>query len=78
MTREQAIQLLGLSTNFTQDDLKKAYREMVKRYHPDVTEGNTVEVFKRIRSAYEILSASGTVGGSNLLTHKSIFDVVRQ
>jgi molecular chaperone DnaJ len=42
----------------TEDDIKKAFRKLARRYHPDINPGDTTaeERFKRISEAYEILS----------------------
>jgi len=51
--------ILGLETNkITIDDIKNAYREQAKKYHPDVNVGNknAEERFKDINEAYNILS----------------------
>lgn len=46
--------ILGVDENITQDELKKLYRQLSKKYHPDVNpEGE--EKFKEIVEAYEIL-----------------------
>ena len=36
--------ILGLNKNATQDDIKKAYREMCKKYHPDRTGGDDTKI----------------------------------
>jgi molecular chaperone DnaJ len=44
--------ILGLDESATQEDIKKAYRKMSKKYHPDVNpEGE--EMFKEVNEAYE-------------------------
>ncbi|MDR0978684.1 MAG: DnaJ domain-containing protein [Lachnospiraceae bacterium] len=51
--------ILGLDTNkVTVEELKIAYREQAKKYHPDVNVGNlkTEERFKDINEAYKLLS----------------------
>lgn len=50
--------ILGLETNkVTEEELKIAYREQAKKYHPDVNVGkNTEERFKDIGEAYTVLS----------------------
>lgn len=53
--------ILGLNTNkVTIDEIKLAYREQAKKYHPDVNIGNTnaEERFKDINEAYNVLSSS--------------------
>lgn len=48
--------ILGFETNKVSiDDIKVAYREQAKKYHPDMNEG-TEERFKDINEAYRILS----------------------
>lgn len=50
-------EILGISRNATQEDIKKAYRKMAKKYHPDIYKGDDAEErFKEINAAYEILS----------------------
>lgn len=55
--------ILGLETNkVTADEIKNAYREKAKKYHPDKNAGNAEveEIFKDINEAYKILSNSRT------------------
>lgn len=50
-------EVLGVEKNATEDQLKKAYRKLAARYHPDVcSEANAEEKFKEINEAYEVLS----------------------
>ncbi|KDP39701.1 hypothetical protein JCGZ_02721 [Jatropha curcas] len=49
--------VLGLARNATLPDIKRAYRLLARKYHPDVSKHSQAgELFKSIRHAYEILS----------------------
>ena len=48
--------ILGISRETAQDEIKKAYRKLARKYHPDVSkEANAEEKFKEIGEAYEVL-----------------------
>jgi|GEM_PF-1167646 len=50
-------QLLEIDKNATQDEIKKAYRKMALRYHPDVNSDlEAGEQFKNISQAYSVLA----------------------
>jgi DnaJ-domain-containing protein 1 len=54
LSREEACRILGVSPDADQDTVKAAYREQVKRTHPDTAAGDE-QAFKRLNRAYERL-----------------------
>lgn len=49
-------QLLGIARDASQEDIKKAYRKLARKYHPDVSrEADAEQRFKEVGEAYEVL-----------------------
>lgn len=57
MAKRDYYEVLGLSKNASDDEIKKAYRKLAKKYHPDINKAaDAEEKFKEINEAYEVLS----------------------
>ena len=57
MSKRDYYEVLGVSRGATQDEIKKAYRQMALKYHPDRNPGNkeSEEKFKEAAEAYDVL-----------------------
>jgi len=58
LTKRDYYEILGLKKNATPEELKKTYRKLALKYHPDrnSSDGNAEKKFKEINEAYQVLS----------------------
>ena len=58
MAKEDFYKLLGVSKNASEPEIKKSYRKMAMKYHPDKNPDNkeAEEKFKEINEAHQVLS----------------------
>ena len=73
---ENLYTILGVAPNASIDEIKKVYRSLAMRYHPDRNDAPGAEVrFKSITKAYEILSDPGKRDEYNQsVNHRIILD----
>ena len=58
MSQQDYYKILGVSKDATDSEIKKAYRKLAMKYHPDHSKGdkNAEEMFKKVSEAYAVLS----------------------
>ena len=59
MANRDYYEVLGVEKNATDADIKRAYRKLARKYHPDLNKDNLKEAenkFKEVNEAYHVLS----------------------
>lgn len=60
MAKRDYYDVLGISKNADEKEIKSAFRRLAKQYHPDLNkEADAAEKFKEVQEAYEVLSDQG-------------------
>ena len=72
-TKRDYYEVLGVSRGASEDEIRKAHRRLVLKYHPDRnTESGTAERFKEIQEAYEVLSDSNRRASYDRFGHAGV------
>jgi len=75
MDRREALEFFKLSRGCRLEDIKKAYRRLALKYHPDVCDKKDDGMFLKLSEAYELLlETSDRIE----LTHGDILSIIRQ
>lgn len=75
MDNKDYYKILEIERNATEDDIKKSYRKLALKYHPDrCKESNAEEKFKEISEAYSILSCPDKKRSYDVMGNSECFD----
>ena len=76
MAKRDFYEVLGVAKNASDDDIKKAYRKLAMKYHPDRNQGEGAkkaeEQFKEVNEAYEILSEANKRAAYDQFGHAGV------
>lgn len=57
LSKRDYYEVLGIDKNASKEEIRKAYRKLARKYHPDVNKADDAEdKFKEVKEAYEVLS----------------------
>ena len=73
-------EVLGVDKSASEDEIKRAYKKMARKYHPDLNPDNkeAEEKFKEVNEAYEVLSDSDKKARYALLMKSSRMRILRR
>lgn len=83
MAQQNYYEILGVDRNATQDDIKQSYRQLAKKYHPDLhpNDPSCVEKFKQINEANKfcptLKNVRNTTTNSTILTLTQAVDLAQ-
>ncbi len=76
MAKRDYYDVLGVAKNASEDEIKKAYRKLAMKYHPDRNQGEKTnaaeEKFKEVKEAYEILADSSKRAAYDRFGHAGV------
>src|SRR4026209_2725932 len=74
MSKRDYYEVLGINRDASEEDIKKAYRKLAMKHHPDRNPDNhkSEGMFKEAKEAYEVLSDSGKRGAYDQYGHAGV------
>lgn len=75
MNFKEACSILEIPLGTSPEELKKKYRELTKKYHPDINkEAGAEDKFKKINEAYQVVSTGKSTDRENVIHRQSGFN----
>ena len=76
-------EVLGVPEGASQEEIRRAYLKLVKKYHPDQYRNNPLadlaeEKLKEINEAYKLLSSGNYRGNSNNASYERVLELINQ